>query len=362
MRHLGLDQHASFWLNELDPAWSLTELRARVLDIVDVTHDVKTFVFEPNRWWKGHRAGQFVSLDVEIDGVRTTRCYSLSSSPTDANPAITVKRVDGGLVSNWLHDRVRVGDVVGLGVASGDFVIPARVPEVMPRPILLLSGGSGATPVMSMLRERVALGIVDDIVYLHAARSAEDILFEHELEDMALQHPGLKLAFAIEDGSVNNVSMLTFHAGRIDAQLLASVVPDFAERETFLCGPAPMMDALTALWADGGIAERLKTERFSAPARAKVPAPGTVPKRVSLELVDSRRTVVADGERTLLEALEVAGEKPAYGCRMGICNTCVCRKKSGAVVDTTTGEVSTEADEDIRLCVSRALSDVELAF
>ncbi len=359
IRHFGLDQHAAFWLEELDAAWSLTDLRARVVRITDETADVKTFVFEPNTWWTTPRAGQFVTLDVEIDGVRTTRCYSLSSSPTDRYPAISVKRVPGGKVSNWLHDHLHVGDVVGLGMPAGDFVLESRVPEVMPQRLLFISGGSGATPVMSMLRERAELGLINDIVYVHAARTPNDILFLSELRELSIAHPGLKLVFAVESG-------LTFglgddvYQGRVDETLLADLVHDFEDRDTYLCGPAPMMDALATVWADAGVSKNLKMERFAPAARAKLPT--NAPKRVNLGLVDSQRTVDVDAEGSLLEALEGAGEKPAFGCRMGICNTCICRKKSGAVVNTTTGAVSTEADEDIRLCVSRALSDVELAI
>lgn len=352
-KHLTLDRQLDFWMQEIDPTWSLHTLRARVVDVVAETHDVRTFVLAPNALWPGHRAGQYVTVEIEIDGVRTQRCYSLSSAPGARTVAITVKRVPGGRVSTWMHERVRRGHVVRLGMPAGDFTPPAAAPK-----LLLLSGGSGITPVMSVLRDLARRGAVDDVVFLHAARSRRDVVFQRELEMLALRHPGLRLSFFLEDDRLRG--------GRLDSAKLDATVPDLAERHTMLCGPAPMMDALAPRWVDAGIAHRLQTERFVA-ARVRLPlpandAPSPAPPKVKLALIRSGRTVLTGRSGTLLEELERAGERPVHGCRMGICKTCVCRKRSGVVEDVVTGAVSSEPDEDIRLCVSRARTDVELAL
>jgi len=346
-RHFALDRQLGFWMREVHPAWSLTELYARVVDVVQETHDVKSFVLEPNRRWPGHRAGQFVMVEVEIAGVRMERCYSLSSAPGNPRIAITVKRVGGGRVSSWLHDHVRPGHVLRLGRPAGNFVLPAPAP----RKLLLLSGGSGVTPVMSILRDLVSRDAVHDVVFVHAARSARDVIFGNELEQLARRHPGLRLAIFLDDA-------LSF-SGPLDRMKLQASVPDLAERETFLCGPQGMMDALSPIWSEAGIVDRLKIERF-LPKYALEPAETSVPATVELKLLRAGRSVVADGRGTLLEQLERAGEKPVYGCRMGICNTCRCRKSAGVVEDIVTGAVSTAGDEDIRLCTSRARTDLEL--
>jgi ferredoxin-NADP reductase len=351
-RRLTLERQLDFWMQEIAPAWSDRVLRARVVDIVAETHDVTTFVLAPNALWPGHRAGQYVTVEVEVEGVRMQRCYSLSSAPGDDQVAITVKRVHGGRVSSWMHDHVRRGDVVRLGMPSGDFVVP----EAMPAKLLLLSGGSGITPVMSILRDLSRRNAVDDVVFVHAARSVRDIVFERELGELRHRHAGLRVAYFIERDITRG--------GRLDPDKLRAAVADFAERETMLCGPAGMMNALTSAWADAGILHRLKTERFAPVARLAPPA-GAPPAKVKLALVRSGRTVTTvttASSETLLEQLERAGERPAHGCRMGICNTCVCRKRSGVVEDLVTGVVSAEPDEDIRLCVSRARTDVELAL
>ncbi|MEA2752927.1 MAG: stearoyl-CoA 9-desaturase oxidoreductase [Myxococcales bacterium] len=348
-RRLTLDRQVDFWMHELDPAWSYRALHARVVEIIAETHDVTTFILAPNRLWPGHRAGQFVTVEVEVDGVRMQRCYSLSSAPGEEHVAITVKRVHGGRVSSWMHDRVRRGDVVRLGMPTGEFVLQgALTPK-----LLLVSGGSGVTPVMSILRDLSRRQAVGDVVFLHAARSRRDVIFERELEELAAQHPGLKVAFFIESDITRG--------GRLDRAKLRAAVPDLAERDSMLCGPAGMMEALAPVWTEAGIVHRLKVERF-APALRLSPPPGRVPATVKLALVLSGRTVTTERPETLLEQLERGGERPVHGCRMGICNTCVCRKRSGAVEDIATGIVSSEPDEDIRLCVSRARTDVELAL
>jgi len=189
-RHLTLDRQIDFWMEEIDPAWSFSALLARVVEVVEETHDVSTFILAPNRRWPGHRAGQFVTVEVEVDGVRMQRCYSLSSAPGEGHVAITVKRVHGGRVSSWMHDHVRRGDVLRLGMPAGEFVLPEGAPKV-----LLLSGGSGVTPVMAILRALAQRNAVDDVVFLHAARSRRDVIFERQLAELATLHPGLRVAF-----------------------------------------------------------------------------------------------------------------------------------------------------------------------
>jgi ferredoxin-NADP reductase len=345
-RRLFLDRQIDFWLGELRPSWSIDGLRACVERVFDETHDVKTFVLAPGDAWPGHRAGQYVPVEVEIDGVRVRRCYSISSAPGGARVAITVKRVSGGRVSSFLHDRVSAGSVLNLGVPAGDFVLRDAPPEKL----LLLSGGSGATPVMSLLRDLAARGAVRDVVFFHAARSAADVIFHDELRALAARHEGLDLVIRLDDDPAVR--------GPLDETDLRARIPDFAERETFLCGPPGMMAAIDHIWAGAGALDRLHSERFTAPPPAAVPAGSA---GVGVRLSRSGRSVAA-GVGTLLEALERAGERPAHGCRMGICNTCRCHKRAGTVENLITGAVSSEPDEEIRLCVSVARSDLDLVL
>ncbi len=339
-RRLFLDRHAAFWLREIDPVWSLDEIRAEVVEVLDETPDVKTFVLRPNGHWRHVRAGQFTTIEVEIHGVRVRRCYTISSRPGVSRPTITVKRTPGGRVSNWLHDRVVPGEVIVLSAPTGDFVLD----EPAPAKLLLLSGGSGITPVMSMLRDLDARGAVGDLVFLHYARSERDVVFGGELAKLALRWPRLRVIA---------------HFGFFDEKSISEWVPDFAERDTFLCGPPPLMERVERSWAEHEISDRLRRERFVMAAPSAPVADGA-PTRVTL--ARSGREVETSPGRTLLEGLELAGERPASGCRMGICMTCKCRKVSGTVQNRLTGAIASAPDEDIQLCVSHPRSDVTLDF
>lgn len=352
-RRLMLDRHAEHWLGELAPLRSLSQARARVERVVAETPDTRTFFLRPNRHWRGHRAGQFTTVELEIDGVRRSRCYSISSAPGEALLSITVKRVPSGRVSGWLHDRVGPGAVLGLGSAAGDFVLPERPPERL----LLYSGGSGITPVMSILRHLSRRDAVHDVVFVHHARTRRDVIFLRELEALAARHRGLRIALRLSDQLGD--------APRFDARWLAAVAPDFAERATFLCGPPGLMDQVERTWDAAGASALLRRERFVVPSPSPPPAgasPASEAGQATVVLARSGRHLAVDATRPLLEQLERAGERPAHGCRMGICNTCACRKRSGTVRNLVTGAQSSRPDEEIRLCISAPESDVELAL
>jgi stearoyl-CoA 9-desaturase NADPH oxidoreductase len=334
---LFLHRQAEFWLGELSPVRSLGEIRARVVRVVDETADVKTFVLRPNARWRGHRAGQYTTVEVEQEGVRVRRCYSISSAPGDALVSLTVKRVPGGRVSGWLHEQLRPGSVVRLSAAAGDFVLP----EPVPARLLFFSAGSGVTPVMAMLRELAARDAVGDVVFVHHARTRADVIFAAELERLAARHPGLRLLLCVGAEA------------RFDEARFAALVPDFAARAAFVCAPVALMDRVERLCRDAG--GRVQRERFVsaplAPARAGA---------VKVRLMRAQRGHELAQSGTLLDELERAGERPAHGCRMGICHTCKCRKRAGAVLNLLTGELSTRPDEEIQLCVSVPRSDLEL--
>lgn len=335
-------------LGQVNPLWSLSRIRARVVGIVDETADTRTFVLRPNLHWRGFEAGQHVVVDLEIDGVRHQRAYSLSSDPADRSQvSITVKRQAGGRVSNALHDTVKVGDVLGLSAPTGDFTLPPQ----LPRKLLLLGAGSGVTPLMSMLRALQAREQLEssgvDVVFVHASRNERDAIFGSALRSLVLQWPNLRW---IEHHSEKQ--------GRLDALSLAQTVPDLAERQTFLCGPRGFIDWVEAEWQARGIREQLSVERFGAP----IAKPRVGDEPLAVDCVKSERSFVAAGAESLLVEAEAAGLTPKYGCRAGICASCTCRKQSGTVENLLTGEVSDAPDELIRLCVSVARSDLRLAL
>lgn len=327
-------------LGQFNPLWSIRNIKARVVAIREETADARTFVLQPNRHWTGFKAGQHVVVDLELDGVRHQRSYSLSSSPSERDTiAITVKRQPDGKVSNALHDRVKVGDVLGLSAPSGDFALPQAAGS-----ILMLSAGSGITPVMSMLRELHARGEDRDVFFLHVCRKPEDAIFAAELHAIAATLPNLKLHFHY-----------TAENGRLPLETLAILVPDYAQRDALLCGPAAFMADVRAKWNREGIASKLACEHFGI-----APVVTNDAATVEIRAARSERVFTASAAQPLLAEAERAGLKPKHGCRIGICQSCKCKKASGTVQNLLTGEISSEPNEMIQLCVSAARSDVQL--
>ncbi len=330
------------------PTFSSTEVRGRIVAIEHETADSVTLTVAPNRNWRGFEAGQHVALTVEIDGVRHTRCYSMSSSAhrTDGRFQLTVKAHPQGTVSRHLVARARVGDVVGLTVAQGDFTLPT------PRParLLLVSGGSGITPVLSMLRTLCDEGHDGDVTFLHYCLTAADQVAAAELDALAARHPNVRVVrvFTDEPG-----------AGDLDgffsAEQLEAAEPHWRDATVYVCGPAPLMDAVQAHHDAAGLAGQVRVEAFTLPqVIAEAGAVGG-----TLRFDASGLSVASDG-RTLLEQAEEAGLQPAHGCRMGICHTCTRSLRCGTVRNVVTGEVTDEADVHIRLCVNAPVGDVAI--
>ena len=329
-------------LQALHPLMSLTEVRARVVKVINESALTKTFVLQPNALWAGAQAGQFVRVRQEMDGRRVERVYSLSSCPGARRIAFTVKRQSGGQVSNHLHDHLKVGDVLTLSQAMGEFVLPA----VLPAKMLLLSAGSGITPVMAMLRSLQALGYRGDVAFVHICRAPDDLIFASSLKDLAARWPALRLVLHFDESE-----------GRFTTETLQHLVPDLQERSTWLCGPSGLMDAVHQLWLDLGIAAPLQSERFVAYALLPASAPGTP---VQVRFLASQQGFTTHGSAPLLVQAEQAGLSPKHGCRIGICRSCQCVKTSGTVENLQTGEVSSAPNELIRLCITAARSDVTL--
>lgn len=339
--HWFLDRHAEFWAQELKLP-SRTHMQARIVDIIAETAETKSFVLAPDRKWPGHRAGQFVPVEAEVDGVRVRRCYSISSgasAPREDRITITAKRVPGGKLSNWLHDHARPGTVVTLGEPAGEFVVP----DHRRRPVLFVAGGSGITPVIAILRDLEQREELEDVALIHVARTDADAIFGRELATIAHANPGFQL-----------ISHRDANDGMLDAAAIRTYAPYLGARDIYVCGPPGLVDLVINIGEAAGATVR--HERFVAPPRRPriVGAPALVQLR--------GRSVTLAATQPLLFELEGAGERPAHGCRMGICNSCRCKKVSGTVEDVTTGAVSSEPNEEIRLCMSIARSDLELAL
>ncbi|MEU4715025.1 ferredoxin reductase [Micromonospora purpureochromogenes] len=328
------------YLDLVAPLRAGAALRGRVVAVDAETRDAATLTLQPGRAWRGHTAGQYVRLGVDVDGVRQWRAYSVTSAPgrPDGRICVTVKAIPAGKVSNHLVRRIRPGAIVQLDQAQGDFVLP----DPAPARVLFLTAGSGVTPVMGMLRAG-ALGR-SDVVVVHSAPTPADVVFGAELRALAAQ------------GAIRLVERHTDSDGLLGVDELAGLVPDHLERETWACGPIGMLDAVEEHWRAAGAAQRLHTERF----RPTVISPG---EGGTVTFTRAGLSVRADGATPILDAGEAAGALMPSGCRMGICYGCVLPLRQGAVRDLRTGDITTAVPGDgvlIQTCVSAAAGTCDI--
>lgn len=317
------------YLTLLNPLWATSGLRARVESVTREAAGAATLVLKPGRGWPGHLPGQYVGVGVDIDGVRHWRTYSLTSPD---RITITVKGL--GLVSHHLLSDTPVGSVVRLRPAEGDFTWHGH------RPALFLTAGSGVTPAMGMLRGLLGKGPLPDLTHVHSARMPEDVIFGPELRRLDGTYPAYRL-----------VERHTESEGRLTMGALEELVPDWRTRETWVCGPAGLLEAVEAHWAEVGLTDRLHVERFTPPQVG----------RGSSGLVSFARSgVEAQSDTTLLEAGETAGVLMPSGCRMGICFSCVLPLLSGQVRDVRTGAVHGEPGDLVQTCISTPAGDCSL--
>lgn len=325
-------------LSLFDPVHSSRQLRGVVTQVTRPVPGSATISFRPGPGWAAHDAGQWARIGVDVDGVRQWRSYSLSA-PAGADPEITV--TDIGKVSGTLVRRTRPGDVLFLARPEGDFTLPDE-----PRPLLMLTAGSGLTPVMSMIRTLVPARPDADVVLIHSARTPETALFREELGELADQFPGLTVhhRFTAEHGRLD----LT------DSTTLDRLCPDWHGRAAYACGPAPFLDDAEALWRSESTGT-LQIERFRAELAGGEAGAGGL---VVFEQSDAE--VQAPGDVPLLEVAEDAGLPAPSGCRMGICHACLIPLRSGQVTDLRTGEVHGDPGQLIQTCISAAAGPVSL--
>lgn len=338
-----------FWAQRLHPTWTWERPLARIVGHAPAAAGAVTLTLKPNRHWAGALPGQHVNLGADIDGVRVTRSYSLDApASADGRITITVKGIEGGRMSRHLLDPARVGDVLDIGPGFGDMTL-AHAAVATPR--LLLAGGSGITPLMALVRQLAGQGMPAPVTLLYWARTRAEFCFTDELRALAARHDTFDVRFVLTGDAPAADDEA---GGRIEAELLASRVPDLATRHVDACGPGGFVAAAQGL-LDGRVAA-LRTEAFTPPPRPPVDDTGTV----SVRLARSGRELQLPRGIALLDALEAAGEKPRSGCRMGICNTCACGKAAGTARDLRTGAVQGEPTQALKLCINSAVSDLVL--
>jgi glycine betaine catabolism B len=397
-------------LGTIDPGniqrWTKGEINVECLQVIDETHDVKTFRFvaDPPMLFT-YKPGQFLTLHLKINGEEVDRSYSISSTPSRPHSLeITVKRVAAassdvppGLVSNWLHDNIKAGSKLKLSGPMGKFNLfdhPAQK-------LFFISAGSGITPMMSMSRWILDTMSDCDIIFYHCARSPKDIIYRSELEIMSARYPNFKLVVSTTRQELGH-SWLSL-MGRLDAAMLQLIAPDFQERTVFVCGPNPFMEtAHDILEGLDFPMEQYNEESFGAPRKKKLvsptakqsttngnglagglkgmfnsipvelpdidnppdkpPAPVSKPgnspisAKPTINFSKSGKEVNFNGDETILEIAESNDVKIKSNCRAGSCGACRKKKLEGNI-DYRDNEPDALEEEDkqmglILTCIS----------
>ncbi len=363
----------------LPPPWSpdcwQDEDRASLVcrAVLEITHDVRSFLLQAD----GEHAfsfepGQFVTVEVEVDGQTYHRCYTISSPPTRPHLlSITVKRVLGGPVSNWLHDNLVPGGRLTVQAPLGSFTLTA---PTAPK-YLFLSAGSGITPLMSMTRTLHDLGSDADVLFVHSARTPADIVFRRELEAIASVTPTIRVVHVCE-GDYPSERWMGLR-GRLSTAMLQAIAPDLDERETYICGPAAYMSSVRRILEDVAYDLRHYHEEsfsFDSLPAGDVPQPAedvsaTAPGEAAerglthrVEFVRSGVTVDCPADQTILEAAYAAGLKPPASCTQGMCGTCKTVMLSGEVDMQHNGGIRPReiAQHKILICCSKPLTDLQV--
>ena len=340
-----------FWASHLDATWSWQTPLARIVACEVAAKDSVTLTLKPNRHVQPFLAGQHVQVTLEINGARVSRSYSPSLHPAlDGTFSITVKRMQGGKVSAWLSSEACVGQVVEIGAAFGEMTLAQSHPQRV-----FLAAGSGITPLMSMIRVWAMGDHAEAITLVYWARTREELCFVEELHALQQRYSNFNVHYVLTQQADLQASELS---GRITSQLLADVVADLDSSIVYACGPAGFVEHAREY---SSAAVGFYGEAFSLPTVIENDT-DTAGQLVSIELTESKRTLQVPVGQTILAALEAQGLRPASGCRMGLCNTCACIKQSGTTEHILSRDRNDEAGSTVRICVSRACTDLSLAL
>lgn len=274
-------------------------------------------------------AGQFLTFHLDVDGARVRRAYSLSSSPLSGSSTITVKRIEGGRASGWLHEHLREGDTLRALGPSGSFLAPSTR---TPMQLVMIAGGSGITPVISIAETVLESRPELSVALVYGSRRARDVIFAERLASLAAGHPArFEVAHVLSepDASWTGPRGL-LDRGAIEERLDAIAVR--APRLYYLCGPAPMMDAAREALAGRGVSlADIREERFQSPADSHDEPLPSGPMIARVKVGGRDHVVRVDPGQTLLEAGLAAGARLPFSCAMGGCGACKVKLVSGTV-------------------------------
>lgn len=344
-------------INRLHPK----RLTLRVSEIHKETAGTTTLRFvSTDGYLPPFQAGQYINIFVKIDGIRTARPYSISSAPTQtAFYDITVRRVDEGFVSNYLLEDVKTGDLFESTSPDGYFY---HNPLFHGKDLVFIAGGSGITPLMSMLREVTDRNLDRRIHLIYGSRDPEDIIFREELEDRASRHHNLTYSPVISEPPAGYEG----YTGFINAELIGKLTGDTAGKMFYLCGPEAMYRFCGPELEKLGIPKKRIRQEVYGPPKDITAEPGwptSVSKEASFRLaVRDGKTIAAMAKEPIMVSLERAGIVIPNSCRSGECSLCRTKLLSGEVFQPQGVKVrkSDRRFGYIHACMAYPLTDLEI--
>ena len=340
VNNANLKSYAEPLIQPFFPLWSASDYRAQVKQVRSENSSCYTLVLKPTKTWPGFQPGQYIELHVIKNGVKVSRCFSISSAPEQFTKMgtieLTIRAQDNGRITPWLQQALTETSTVGLSAAQGNFIIKDRS-----RPILMIAGGSGITPFRSYLHSQALIKPTQTASLLYYARNQGGHLFEQELNSIC-----------------DNNKYLTTHlmnTAKTGHFSLQQQLPNYQDYDIYICGPNSMIKDVNNVLLDAKVDEKnIFIERFG-------PAPvdfSQLDKAGTVNFNQSNKSAELGSNTNLLDLAENIGLQPEHGCRMGICHKCSCRKKSGVVYNTLTNNYSDTGQEDIQLCVSVPVGEV----
>ena len=329
---------ANFWLQKINPLWSVNQSLGKIVKKDTAAQGVVSFTLQFNKKFQIGAAGQHHPVYVTIQGVRYERTYSLTQLDAQ-HVLLTVKKVDQGKVSTWLVEQAKVGDTLEFGAPYGDMQLPAQA-----QPLILLAAGSGITPMYSLVQDMAKSGRLSStpVTLMYWVKTFADAAFKAQFEAWAQQYPNFKF-------QVLYTQEPSLAHSRLNAEHLQDLT-QIEQSAVFACGPSGFTTQVEQLFAQAAL---LKTEAFSM-----TPVLSDDVGLVQVTLTQSKKIVTIPKGKSILESLEQQNIKPKYGCRMGICHKCVCNKAEGATKNLVDGVQNSEPNNQLKICVNSAQTDL----
>lgn len=326
-------------IQRVKPAWRQGLYRAQVLNVTKAIGDFVHITLQPQHQWKAHKAGQHIELTVELNGRLLTRIFTIASSPQqyvkDKTITLVIKTNELGRFTPQLADELTINSWVNISAAQGDFVFQ-QVNKPLETPTVMIAGGSGITPMMSMLSEH--LSTANNPMYLRYIAPLNEHQFVEHLALLAKEHP--YFTFDLMTRSEHESQPLTL----------------LAKSDVYCCGPQGLMFDIEALSKDTGA--NFYQEHFSLAPTFNDDSAAKIDITVTL----NGKVFTASDQQNLLIQLESQNAPVIRGCGIGVCHQCHCTKKSGLVKNLLTGDVSDSGEQIIQLCISKPLSDLEMSI